>query len=46
MRKLVALLPVPGCAAIVYAGFLIHQALGWGLVAAACFFLEWRYDRD
>lgn len=46
MRRLLALLPVPGCAAAIAAGFTIHQALGLCLIAASCFVLEWRYDRD
>jgi hypothetical protein len=46
IRRLLALLPVPGCVAAVTAGFYLHQAVGWGLIAVSCFVLEWRYDRD
>lgn len=46
IRRLVALLPLPGCAAAVTGGFLVHPIAGCGMAALACFVLEWRYDRD
>ncbi len=46
IRKLVALLPIPGCAAAILTGFTITPAAGWALIAVSCFVLEWRYDRD
>lgn len=46
MRRLVALLPIPGCVSACAAGFYLNTAAGWALVAVSCFVLEWRYDRD
>jgi hypothetical protein len=46
IRRLVALLPIPGCAAAVYGAWEIYQPAGLLTLAAACFVLEWRYDRD
>lgn len=46
IRRLVQLLPVPGCAAAVYGAFEIWHPAGWVALAASCFVLEWRYDHD